>query len=268
MIREYLQKQKSIKSLLTHQLTASNPVLSKHQAYQKILIHASTYDDVDELLEGLNASAAKGCGHDATILERPLRLAFLNSAVSVARYLMTNTSVSVNSIGPSLAWKLVSWELLQILIDKGWDINKHDTDMGDGHGESLLHYVCEDETPVSWALENGARPDDPMPTDPYECRPLLDTIARKGSVASFKLPTSEGARRGFRTLHSAVDAAFDGTELRLEMIRYLVDDVTLDVIALDAPGELPNYWGTPLCYAARWSGDGSENVVRFLLEGS
>lgn len=153
-----------------------------------------------------------------------------------------------------------------MLIDKGWDINKHDKDVGDGPGESLLHYVCADVTLVSWALENGARPDDSMPTNSYRCPPLLDTVARRGSVASFKLLASKGARRGFRTLHSAVDAAFDGSESRLEMVRYLVDDLNLDVNALDAPEELPNHWGTPLCYAARWSGGGNENVVRFLLE--
>lgn len=199
-------------------------------------------------------------------LEQPLRLAFLNSAVSVARYLMTNTSVSVKSIGPSLAWEPRSRELLQLLIDEGWDMNKHDTDIGDGHGKSLLHCVCGDEALVSWALENGARPDDPMLTDPYRCPPLLDTVARRGSVVSFKLLESKGARRGFRTLHSAVDTAFDGSELRLEMVRYLVDDLNLDVNALDAPEELPNHRGTPLCCAARWSGGANENVVRFLLE--
>ena len=77
MTTEHSQKQEFIETLLAQQMTASSPILSKHQAYQKILIHASTYDDVDEPLEGLNVAAVKGCGHDATILERPLRLAFL-----------------------------------------------------------------------------------------------------------------------------------------------------------------------------------------------
>lgn len=104
-----------------------------------------------------------------------------------------------------------------------------------------------------------------MPTDPYRCPPLLDTVARKGSVASFKLLESRGARRGFRTLHSAVDVAFDGNEPQLDMVKYLVDGLNLDVNALDAPEELPDHWGIPLCYAAKWSG-GNENVVRFLLQ--
>jgi len=54
-------------------------------------------------------------------------------------------------------------------------------------------------------------------------------------MLSLELLASKGARRGFRTLHSAVDAAFDGSELRLEMVRYLIDDLNLDVNALDAP---------------------------------
>ncbi|KEQ60579.1 uncharacterized protein M437DRAFT_68116 [Aureobasidium melanogenum CBS 110374] len=90
---------------------------------------------------------------------------------------------------------------------------------------------------VSWALENGARPDDPMLTDPYRCPPLLDTVARRGSVVSFKLPQSKGARRGLRTLHSAVDTAFDVSESRIEMVRNLVDDLNLIVNALDGPEE-------------------------------
>lgn len=205
---------------------------------------------MDELLEGLKVAAANGCGHSDTILESPLRLAFLNSAGSVARYLMTNTTVLVKSIEPFLAWEPRSQELLQMLIDKGWSINKHDKDIGDGPGGSLLHYVCADVSLVSWALDNGVRPNNSMPTDPYRCPPLLDTVARRGSEASFKLLASKGARRGFRILHSAVDAAFDSSEPRLEMVEYLVDNLNLDVNALDAP--LPNRCPTLLYSKMVW----------------
>lgn len=54
---------------------------------------------------------------------------------------MANTSVSVKSMEPSLAWEPRSRELLQTLVEKGWDMNKYDTDMGDKYGESLLHHV-------------------------------------------------------------------------------------------------------------------------------
>lgn len=58
-------------------MIASSPILSKHQAYQRFLIHASTYDDVDELLKGLNVAAVKGCGHDATISRATTKVGFL-----------------------------------------------------------------------------------------------------------------------------------------------------------------------------------------------
>lgn len=93
MTSEHLRKPDTYGFFAVNRVITPNIVSMESRAYQRILIHASTYDDVDELLEGLNVAADKGCGHDVTILESPLRLAFLNSAISVARYLMTNSDV-------------------------------------------------------------------------------------------------------------------------------------------------------------------------------
>lgn len=49
------------------------------------------------------------------------------------------------------------------------------------------------------------------------------------------------------------------------MVNYLVDDLGLDVNALDTGTQDFNHWRTPLCYAVRIT-HGGEEVVRFLLD--
>lgn len=80
---------------------------------------------------------------------------------------------------------------------------------------------------------------------------------------------SHGAQLTRRTLHRAVGAVAgndgDALRTRMAMVEYLVDDLKLDVNALDTEEKLPGHWGTPLCYAAH-NVRGGEEVVRFLLE--
>lgn len=49
------------------------------------------------------------------------------------------------------------------------------------------------------------------------------------------------------------------------MVRYLVDELGLDVNAVDTVEKMPNHWGSPLCYAAHTGADAREVGV-FLLE--
>ena len=81
-----------------------------------------------------------------------------------------------------------------------------------------------------------------------------------------------GAKLGRRTLHRAVQsAAYSESESRagsMEMVRFLVEEIGVDVNGMDAPkGEKwGNHWGTPVAYAAIMNGGGE--VVRYLLEVS
>ena len=50
----------------------------------------------------------------------------------------------------------------------------------------------------------------------------------------------------------------------MAMVKYLFDELGLDVNAMDCEGQWPNHWATPLCYAC--GGDDGGKVVRFLLD--
>ena len=142
---------------------------------------------------------------------------------------------------------------------------------------------------------------------------LLQTCASIGSVESFKLIQERGAKVGRRTLHEAVKSAASGgydpedtsSDLKIAsgngteegdyersergienlpewewkrnregMLRYLVDELHLDVNALDTEDVMsdgcrkPSSWGRPLDYASK---EAEENpiggaVVRWLLK--
>ncbi len=101
--------------------------------------------------------------------------------------------------------------------------------------------------------------------------PLLEDAASKDTVATFELLRSKGAAMGWRVLHKAVASAVsretreptreklplsDGEltpEDPLAMVRHLVDNLKLDVNALDCPPgwQLGNFFGRPLHYAAK-----------------
>ena len=49
------------------------------------------------------------------------------------------------------------------------------------------------------------------------------------------------------------------------MVKYLVEELDLDINAQDDGEGRPNFWGTPLCYAAHWQ-SGGKDVVQYLLD--
>lgn len=51
----------------------------------------------------------------------------------------------------------------------------------------------------------------------------------------------------------------------MDMVEYLVDELGMNVNAMDTKDKLPDHQGAPICYAAKWN-TGYEAVVRFLLE--
>ena len=106
--------------------------------------------------------------------------------------------------------------------------------------------------------------------DPYKCPPLLEIVAGRGTVKTFSFLRSLGAQLGPRTSHEAARAAALNDDnkrlpIRTAMVQYLVDDLKLDINAMDTEGQLPNHWGTPLCCVSR-TAHGGEQVVRFLLD--
>ena len=108
---------------------------------------------------------------------------------------------------------------LQFLLDHGWDMNSW-SGSGDREWQWPFLWTClAHQNLVNWCLEHGAR------VDMYDerlsvinevgeqegtrnsCPPLLDYVARYGTVAQFELFRNRGAPLGFRMLHLATQRA-------------------------------------------------------------
>lgn len=220
-------------------------------------------NNIAEVSHGLQLAASLG-ENSQGMLPWALSRAVDFGHVSMARYLIEQEGAPLDHVSPFIVAHEPSIEMFQLLLDHGWDINQNSRSNGEGEGQCLLQRVCNDEALVRWCLDHGARVED-MYTDPYESPPILEMVAIRGTISTFELLRSRGAQLGPRTLHRAVDGASFGGGTRMAMVKYLVDDVGLDVNALDTDEPIPDHWGTPLCYAARWHQD-HEDVVRFLLE--
>lgn len=123
---------------------------------------------------------------------------------------------------------------------------------------------------MRWSLEHGASVEEDPKADWFLCPTLLETAARAGSLRTFKLLQDRGAKMGERTLHMAVGSAAtssgEDTRIRMEVVKYLVEELGIDVNQMDAEEKVPDRWGTPLCYAAKgYPHDGGEVVTQYLL---
>ncbi|KAM0426515.1 hypothetical protein ACHAPT_008207 [Fusarium lateritium] len=226
---------------------------------------------------------------------------FLSSALSacvqdgkldLVKYLLEHEPAPLTSLSPTKVWPKFSIPLVELLIAHGWDINQQAPRGPTDRCRRLVDLACRDQVIIEWLVDHGARVDGgeyeyeifPQPA------PLLETCALQGSVSTFKYLQVRGARLGRRTLHLAAGAAAalgvdpkvehdgstDGAEsmenkeaqrknAKLEMLRFLVDQVKLDVNAMDT--DVPHHayhLGTPICYAA--SKPNGDAVVRWLLE--
>ncbi|KAJ3549226.1 hypothetical protein NM208_g622 [Fusarium decemcellulare] len=232
------------------------------------------------------------------LLPSVLRQCVRHGSVDLVRYLLTYEKTPVKSLSPLTVSANPSIALLELLLAHGWDINKAEAGGPLSRAHKLIDLVCNDDHLVRWLVEHGARVADGE-VDDYglfpQPSPLLETCAVKGSVTTFRYLQDEGALLGRRTLHRAVgEAASFGTDPftdgqqdydvetcrdaeyepcqdrarrreRAEMLLFLVDEMKLDINAMDSVvANRAYHWGTPLCYAAVQEKGAS--VVRWLLE--
>ena len=258
-------------------LTATTAAQVKKTSPFEIIAGGCHSNDTTEVARGLRVAAVAGYRKPQELLTRSLTLAVRLRQPDVVRYLLDHEGAPLDALTPGRAGKSFAddvsasqtAEVFQILVDRGWDINRCDPYVDDG--QCLLQQVYRDESLVRWCLDHGALVEDRHP-NPFSCQPLLELVATFGTVPTFTLLHSHGAQIGPRTLHRAVSSAAGCSRdsenflLRMAMVKYLVDDLGLDVNALDTEGRLPNHWGTPLSYAINAGGDGTEVVVRFLLD--
>jgi hypothetical protein len=221
-------------------------------------------DDTTLIAQALSA-LPKQKDPDA-LIQSSLWEAINNNATNVLKYLVEHGAQ---------AWALrplsvtgATKETIEILLAHGWDINTRVVSTSGGDTEPFMWHIVRDEDLVVWCLEHGAyvvptnqKPlrNDEITSCQRSCRQVLERAAARGSIATFKLLSSKGAPLGWRTLHFAAEGAAislatraEDAEARLDMVRYLIDVVGLDVNALDRPAgrRLGGYWGTPICYVA------------------
>ena len=86
-------------------------------------------------------------------------------------------------------------------------------------------------------------------------------------ISTFKSLMEAGAKMGRRTLHLAVASASSNKPKRMEMVRFLVEEIGCDVNGKDMPEDkrYPLHFGTPINYAAR---GGAVEAMKYLLEVS
>ena len=131
----------------------------------------------------------------------------------------------------------------------------------------LIHHICGSEELLRWFLDHGARVDY-SDTDPDGVPPLLEHFGGGGSISTFSLLMKAGAKLGRRTLHLAVASASSGNSKRMNMVRFLVEEVGCDVNEMDMPEDkrYSAYYGTPLNHAEHWGG--TVEVAKYLPEVS
>ncbi|RSM01598.1 hypothetical protein CEP52_008503 [Fusarium oligoseptatum] len=254
---------------------------SRHQRPpnpRDILDEAIEHNSIPQLAEALQIAQSNPPRNSSyeKFLATALSDCVENGKLDLVKYLLEQESAPLTSLSPTKVWSKFSIPLVELLITHGWDINQQAPRGPTDRCRRLVDLACHDQDIIAWLVDHGARVDGgeyeyeifPQPA------PLLETCALQGSVSTFKYLQEQGARLGRRTLHLATGAAAalgvdpneaERKKARLEMLRFLVEEVKLDVNAMDT--DVPHHarhLGTPICYAA--SKANGEAVVRWLLE--
>ena len=259
-------------TLNSSSLSESNEAQTKDKHPRITISKGLRANDIDAVSRGIEAFIAKEPGNVKEILAFSVFWAAYEEKPDMVKYLLDQWSAPIERLSPSIVSTSRSADMFQFLIDRGWDINQSDRkDQAVGYqsaGQRLLQHVVSDEDLVCWCLDHGATVED-GPFDVFKCPPLLESVAAWGTVKTWKLLRSRGAQMGRKMLHRAAEHAAlssgdaERLSIHMEMVKFLVEELKLDVNALDT--EWPVQPGTPLVYAANASGGGTE-IVHYLLE--
>lgn len=208
-------------------------------------------------------------------------------APKVLIYLLEQHGVGVNTVYPNTIYSLEKpgarrlYPFLEVLLAHGWDIDTHGPQRTSW---PLLWFATSDPELLDWCLEHAASVYIPGDTPPRDCNgvgavprtSLLEQAAGEATVATFEKLRAKGAPLGRRTLHIAVYQAAhrapkDGNEdkpsyeMRMAMVRHLIDVVGLDVNA--DGGYVGEPSGTPLCSLAHQNnGRDTRELIGCLLD--
>ncbi|KAF7544850.1 hypothetical protein G7Z17_g9633 [Cylindrodendrum hubeiense] len=260
-----------------------------------VLDEAIENDSITQLTEALDLAKSnpiRNTPYDK-FLASALSSCVQDGRIDLVGHLLEQESASMTFLSPPIVWTKFSIPLLELLIAHGWDINRSAESGARTRRQRIIDLACGDETFVRWLVDHGAQVDGGE--DEYEVypepAPLLETCAVRGSVSTFLFLQARGARLGKRTLHRAAEEAaaaradpsitYDSASVesdpngaeaalvkrrqgRSEMLRFLVENLKLDINAMDTEVQRPFHWGTPLCYVA--TKPNGEAVGKWLLE--
>lgn len=256
------------------------------------ITHGCSIHSLEDVRHGLRLAEQKTPADYPRMLSLAVSSSMRNEAPDITLYLITEENAPLSTVTSSMLASCRSLPLWSALIERGWDINQRSRHGMNrlGQRQTLLEFICHHDDLVHWCLDHGATVDDPNIHDEHPdpdleedpslfdviYPPVLEEVAWKGSISTFKLLREKyGARIGRRTLHFAAERAATLKDASsMDMLRYLVDEVGLDVNQMDADRSIPMHLGTPLHYAIegpqlRYSMTNAEQsvkVVRFLLE--
>jgi hypothetical protein len=237
---------------------------------------------IDEMRRGLRLAEQNDPDTFSRRLSQAVSSSMRNQAVDLALYLINEENAHMREFRPDmLAW-FQSLPVWSALVARGWDINARSSGASrhPAQKRTLLEMVCSDEDLVRWCLDHGATVDDPdVHVDEHNpdtadpaifdvvYPPVLESVALSGSISTFRLLRAQhGARIGRRTLHMAAQRVAAGRGAgSMDMLRYLVDEVGLDVNQMDSDKTIPLLYGPPINYAIHTAAPCSL-TVRFLLE--
>jgi hypothetical protein len=264
---------------------SSNPMV--------ILIDACKTNDVSLMERALELASQPNSRHSVQdVLQRGLKRAAARNATSVLTYVLDRgvdvATLDAEEMMTSDVLIKPSLEVLETLIAHGWDIN---TRGPYGAFFPLLWYVVEYPDLVRWCLDHGAVvaiPEEPPQVNADGVRSytgrsgesgltILGVAASCGTPETFELLRSRGAPLDPLALHYAVNQATinapkEGSDPSaadiscMDMVRYFVDDVKLDVNAVKHQVGIP--CTTPLCFVARrgMTGQDYRDLVFLLLD--
>jgi hypothetical protein len=246
------------------------------------LLNAAIRENSVPILESALASARAGYSPSAysDFLDTALGTVVSRGSVPLASYLLSQESAPVSNISAIAVANSPSIELFQALLENGWDVNRRDPNDNVHKARRLIDHVLGNEELVRWLTNHGARiggneneaEEDPERLEDWP-QPILESCAQTGSLDTFRFLLTKGAKISRRTLHRAAEAgarlgadpAIEAPSLEGEpdgdfrrrhekesILRYLVDELSLDVNQLDT--DSPRGWmyfGTPINYAAQ-----------------
>lgn len=267
----------------THTMSHSTSPPSSPAELVSAAINADSVSQLEAALE--RAADTSSMTELDELLNSALAEAVSKGSVELTKYVI-GEGAEVSTVDMFKLSSNPSIALFEVLHSHGYNFNKAYPKNALWKGRSVIYKLLHDEALVNWLINHGVSVDTGEEEFEMEARPplLLETCACLGSVASFKLLKAHGAKVAPRSLHVAVgEAAAVGADPSkidsnvdeqsgdgkhktnmAEMVRYLVDELHLDVNALDGNELKPNHWGPPLNYAAKEPNGAA--VVKWLLD--